>query len=102
MPMLINSKYSNYLGALDVDLENELSCYYDFNLDEIVNKDESTADFMVKYPSNMPFDDKVVNLIKYISNNNDKKSLSKLNFFKVKNNVFKINWVIITFRFMSN
>jgi hypothetical protein len=85
MPVMLNSKYGTFselYGTQDLDLETELSVYFDFNDSEIHNADGSVADFKMQYEKNSVVDDKYLSLLSKITKKN---RLAILNYVKVHN-----------------
>ena len=72
-----------YYGAADLDFAREITAYYDFSKDEIVNKDGSIADFKMNYGE---YDVLSSNEIKMLKNFAKNTSLPILEYFRVKDN----------------
>lgn len=72
-----------YYGAADLDWGREITAYYDFSKDEIVNKDGSIADFKMNYGE---YDVLSSNEIKMLKNFAKNTSLPILEYFRVKDN----------------
>jgi DNA polymerase III sliding clamp (beta) subunit (PCNA family) len=61
MPVL---KQSSELGTKNIDYKLELNCYFDFNKNNIVNKDSSIVDFKMEYGENPVFTKEIIDLLK--------------------------------------
>jgi len=95
IPQLSDSE--TFLGTANIDYNLELSCYFDFYKNEIINKDGSIVDFRMNYGENPIFTKEIISLLKL---NIDKKNrLPILDNFLIKDKIARVYNIIngITF-----
>lgn len=78
-----------YLGAMDMDFQRELKCYYDFSTDEIRNGDGSLARFHMNYGEYTVLDSKLIKLLGKYRKNGEKSVIPILNNFIVEKGVVR-------------
>lgn len=92
MPIMANKgledNYTQNISAMDIEFGLELSCIFDFDKNEIINKDGSIVNFKLDYGVNPIFTDSIIKMIK--SSLEKKPILPILENFKVQNNTLKV------------
>jgi DNA polymerase III sliding clamp (beta) subunit (PCNA family)/GNAT superfamily N-acetyltransferase len=60
----MSNRGSEFKGTQNLDYDLELSCYFDFAKNEIINKDNSIVDFEMNYGENPIFTKEIISLLK--------------------------------------
>jgi DNA polymerase III sliding clamp (beta) subunit (PCNA family) len=88
MPVMIDG-YE--LGARDLDFNKELSVYFDFSKNAVINKDGSVAPFKMEYDNNALLPDNFIEVLNKYSKLNKNNIISIIENFVVENGVGRVS-----------